>query len=138
MPWSAPEVLVRTGDSGVVATAATDMYQFGGMLHEMMTCGNAPFWWLLENAQLLRERRCSSGPVRLPGTTLSVPGLLGKSTLQAAAIDGENLTWRVRLSEGSEGSAGRLRQLLDILEGCLEEEPGKRRKLDALYVRLWA
>jgi hypothetical protein len=142
MPWSAPEVVasMSTGGSGVVATTATDMYQFGGTLHEIMTCGDAPFWWLLRNMQLLYERRCSAAPVELPGTEFTVAGLLGKNTLQAAVIDRKPVTWRVRVEEGSEGSAYRLRELVEILEGCLEEDPVKRWKGNALYVGMvgWA
>ncbi len=141
MPWSAPEVVasMSTGGSGVVATTATDMYQFGGTLHEIMTCGDAPFWWLLENSILLAQRRCSKDPIRIPGTSCRVPGLQGKSTLQAAVIDRKPVTWRVRV-EGSEGSAHRLRELVEILEGCLEEDPDKRWKGNALYVGMvgWA
>jgi hypothetical protein len=131
---------MSTGDSGVVATTATDMYQFGGTLHEIMTCGDAPFWWLLKNMQLLCERRCSGDLVEVPGTEFTVAGLLGKSTLQAAVIDRKPVTWRVRVEEGSEGSAYRLRELVEILEGCLEEDPVKRWKGNALYVGMvgWA
>jgi hypothetical protein len=44
------------------------------------------------------------------------------------------------VEEGSEGSAYRLRELVEILEGCLEEDPVKRWKGDALYVGIvgWA
>jgi hypothetical protein len=128
---------MSTGGSGVVATTATDMYQFGGTLHEIMTCGDAPFWWLLENSILLAQRRCSADPIRIPGSRFSLPGLLGKTTLEAAALDSEPVTWRVRVEEGSEGSAYRLRELVEILEGCLEEDPDKRWKGNALYVG-WA
>jgi hypothetical protein len=134
LAWSAPEVLVGTGDSGVVATTATDIYQFGGTLHEIMTCGDAPFWWLLGIPQMLYQRRCTADPMPVPGTTVTVPGLLGRSTLEAASLDREPVTWRVRLVEGSEGSAGRLRELVDILEGCLEEDPCRRWRGNALYV----
>jgi serine/threonine protein kinase len=136
MLWSAPEVVagMSPGGSGVVATTATDMYQFGGTLHEIMTCGDAPFWWLVEHRTILIQRRRSSDPVRLPCTTVRVPGLLGKNTLQAAALDSEPVTWRVRVEEGSEGSASRLRELVNILEGCLEEDPSRRWKGNALCV----
>ncbi len=40
----------------------------------------------------------------------------------------------MRVEEGSEGSAYRLRGLVEILEGCLEEDPGRRWKGNALYV----
>jgi hypothetical protein len=142
LAWSAPEVLASMGTcgSGVVATTATDMYQFGGTLHEIMTCGDAPFWWLLKNTPLLYERRCSADPVEIPGTTFRVPGLRGKSTLQAIIVDSQTVTWRVRMAEGSEGGAYRLRELVEILEGCLEEDPVKRWKGNALYVGMvgWA
>jgi hypothetical protein len=127
-------VLTGTGDSGVIATVAADVYQFGGTLHEIMTCGDAPFWWLLKNTQLLHGRRCSADPVEIPGATLKLRGLRGKNTLEAAAIDCQAVAWRVRVVEGSEGSAGRLRDLVNILEKCLEEDPGKRWKGNALYV----
>jgi hypothetical protein len=134
LAWSAPEVLEGTVVSGVVANTATDVYQFGGMLHEIMTCGDAPFWWLQENSSLLAQRRCSAGPMRIPATSFWVEGLLGKSTLQAATIDKERVTWRVRVVEGSDGSAGRLRDLVAILERCLEENPSRRPNGGGLYV----
>ncbi len=44
------------------------------------------------------------------------------------------------MEEGSDGSAHRLRELVEILEGCLEEDPVKRWKGNALYVGMvgWA
>ncbi len=131
---------MSTVGSGVVATTASDMYQFGGTLHEIMTCGDTPFWWLQQIPAILAQRRCSRDPIRIPGTAFRVPGLLGKSTLEAAALDSEPVTWRVRVVEGSEGSAGRLRELVNILEGCLLEDPDKRWKGNALYVGMvgWA
>jgi hypothetical protein len=119
MPWSAPEVLANSAEGGVVATTATDVYQLGGTL--------------IKNFQLLHERRCSAGGVVIPGTTFSVPGLLGKSTLQAAVIDSQPVTWRVNV-DGIGGSGGRLGELVGIVEGCLEEDPAKRWKGSALYV----
>jgi hypothetical protein len=118
MPWSAPEVLVGTAESGVVATTATDMYQLGGTLHEILSCGDAPVWWLLRNTMLLAERRCSSEPVEIPGSDVMLPGLLGKSTLEAAALDRKPITWRVKV-DGSEGSGHRLGELVAIMEGWL-------------------
>jgi hypothetical protein len=131
MPWSAPEVLAGTCNSGVLATMAADIYQYGGTLHEIMTCGDAPFWWLFENAILLSQRRSRADPVPIPGTTFSVPGLRGKSSLQAAVVDSQPITWRVRL-DGSEASAGRMQELIDIVGGCLEEDSDKRLKGSAL------
>jgi hypothetical protein len=43
LPRCAPEVLCSTG--GVPATSSSDVYQFGGLLHELLTCGDPPFWW---------------------------------------------------------------------------------------------
>ena len=133
MPWNAPEVLVGSQEGGVVATTATDMYQVGGTLHEILSCGDAPFWWLLSNSILLSQRRGSAVPVGIPGTTFSVPGLLGKSSLEAARIDSQPITWRVKM-DGAEGSRARLGELVGIMEGCLVEDPTKRWKGNALYV----
>ncbi len=119
------------GDGGVVATSSSDVYQFGGLMHEVLTAGDVPFWWLVVNPQVLTLRRTSDGPVPIPGTRFTDVGLKGKSTIEAAGVDGQPITLRVRM-DGSEGSRGRLRQVVKIMEDCLETDPKKRWKTDAL------
>ncbi len=131
LPWCAPEVLVPVGDGGVVATSSSDVYQFGGLMHEVLTAGDVPFWWLVVNPQLLTLRRTSDGPVPIPGTRFTEVGLKGKSTVEAAGIDCQPITLRVRM-DGSEGSRDRLQQVVKIMEGCLDTDPKKRWKPDAL------
>jgi len=131
LPWCAPEVLVPVGDGGVVTTSSTDVYQFGGLMHELLTAGDVPFWWLVENPQLLTLRRRSEGPVRVPGTRFTDTGLKGKSTVEAAGMDDQPITLRVRM-DGSEGSRGRLQRVVKVMEGCLDTDPKKRWKTDAL------
>jgi hypothetical protein len=127
---SAPEVLCPPSDS-VLAATATDVYQFGGVLHELLTCGDVPFWWLLKNMSLLYQRRCSAEPVEIPGTDFTVPGLKNMNTLVAAAVDKKAPTWRVRLGDVP-GSGTRLQEVVSIMEGCLEEDPARRLKVDVL------
>jgi serine/threonine protein kinase len=129
--WCAPEVLVPIGDGGVVATSSSDVYQFGGLMHEVLTAGDVPFWWMVENSPLLALRRRSEVPVRVPGTRFTEVGLKGKSTVEAAGIDDQPITLRVRMN-GSEGSRDRLQQVVKIMEGCLDTDPKKRWKTDAL------
>jgi hypothetical protein len=115
----------------VVATSSSDVYQFGGLMHEVLTAGDVPFWWLVENPPLLALRRRSEGTVRIPGTPFSMTGLKGKSTVEAAGIDGQPITLRVRV-EGNAGSRDRLQRVVKIMEDCLDTDPKKRWKTDAL------
>jgi hypothetical protein len=80
---------------------------------------------------LLYQRRCSAEPVEIPGTDFTVPGLKNMNTLVAAAVDKKAPTWRVRLGDVP-GSGTRLQEVVSIMEGCLEEDPARRLKVDVL------
>jgi hypothetical protein len=73
MAWSAPKVLAGNTDICVIAITATDVYQLGGTLHEILTCGDQPFWWAAKHSSLLYQRRCSAAPVEIPGSDFTLP-----------------------------------------------------------------
>ncbi len=133
--WMAPEVCAGSGELGTVATTASDVYMLGGLAYELLTSGVPPFHWLMTMPSLLRARRCQAGPVRIPGVPGAVPGLLGKSTLEAAAEYGVDIPWRVRV-DGVPDGRGRLALLQGLLTECLASEPGARPRLPALFATL--
>ena len=45
--WVAPEVLAGSLTAGVTATPASDVYMLGGLMFEVLTCGLAPYYWLM-------------------------------------------------------------------------------------------
>ena len=49
--WSAPEVLAGSEAGGRVVTPKSDVYMLGGLVHELLTSGKAPFHWLAGNPQ---------------------------------------------------------------------------------------
>ena len=42
----APEAIDRSGGRGSVASPATDIFMFGGLLFEIMTAGLPPYYWM--------------------------------------------------------------------------------------------
>jgi hypothetical protein len=132
--WTAPETFVATQSGGVVVTRECDVYMVGGLAYELLTGGTAPFHWLVTDLQsglLLEKRRATAGLVPVPGTPFTMPGLLGKSVLEVAALDGKSIPWCVRV-DGSPGSGGRLEALKAVVTQCLAAEPGGRPKVAAL------
>ncbi len=136
--WSAPEVCASTGvaegSSGTPATKASDVYMVGGLAYELLTGGTPPFHWLAADVAetiTLGKRRATAGRVPFPGLRGGLPGLLGKSVLEAAEEDGEAIPWCVQAG-GSHGGPGRLRELQALLAQCLAREPEVRPKLPAL------
>ncbi len=132
LQWSAPEVCAGSPQAGTVATTACDVYMVGGLAYELLTGGTAPFHWLIDNVVLLSRRRASRDPVAIPGARgMMAPGLYGKSVLEAAAEDGVDVPWCVRLG-GSPGSAERLEALKAVVSQCLTADPGGRPKVAEL------
>jgi serine/threonine protein kinase len=137
--WGAPEVIAGTRDNTTV-TFASDVYIFGGLLFEMLTGGATPFHWQASRVMftLLRQRRQSSIPIEVPtpdGRVSSWPGLLNKSTLEAAAIDNVPIPWCVNTS-ACPGSPGRLEAVKDLMAQCLLADPTLRIRLPTLAKQL--
>ncbi len=107
----------------------------GGFLYELLTAGSPPFGWLLDNPQLFLQRRATADPVPVPGAREPLPGLLGKSVLEAAVIDRVSLPWCVQagpLAGSGTGSQARCEALGQLLTRCLARDPAHRPKLSEL------
>jgi serine/threonine protein kinase len=133
--WLAPEVFA--GDtSGTSATTASDVYMVGGLFFELLTAGLPPFFWLVRNVTLFRDRRSSAVLVTVPGLAgPGLPGLAGKSTLEAADVDRVTVPWCVQL-EHSAGSEERLRQAQELTGRCLATDPTERPRTEELAAAL--
>jgi hypothetical protein len=57
--WAAPEAIV--GGVAVAPTSAGDVYMFGGLMHEVLSAGTPPFFWLEEEGAVLAARARSPG-----------------------------------------------------------------------------
>jgi hypothetical protein len=97
-----------------VATTASDVYMLGGLAYELLTAGTRPFHWLARNEPLLIERLTSAGPVEIPGTDVTLPGLLNKNVLEAAELDRKPIPWCVR-ADATPGSARRLEEVTGLM-----------------------
>ncbi len=124
--WSAPEVLAGCEAGGRVVTPKSDVYMLGGLVHELLTSGEAPFHWLAGNPQLLLQRLSTDDPVEIPGAG-AVPGLLHTNVLRAATLGGVQIPWRIRSR-----SPACLQRLKEVMSQCLEREAHARPTLAAL------
>ena len=73
-------------------TPASDVYMLGGLMFEVLTCGQVPFFWIKDVNTLLRRRRCnpdSEMPVVLPcpGLSRSDSGKVESNVSESTAID---------------------------------------------------
>ena len=115
--WLAPEALCDE-DSKRTASFATDMYMVGGLLFELLTCGQYPFYWVSDDA--LTAHRYTDA---------------GKNCLASARARGVTLTpWRIS-DESPASSTCSLSTLERLMELCLRADASKRPSLgDALAV----
>jgi hypothetical protein len=129
--WIAPEVCLGTTSGAVPATRASDVYMVGGLFYELMTAGLVPFHWHSRTQNLLWDRRRSDTPV--PGFPAPLPGLLNKSVLEAADIDGVRVPWCTKVADPTGFS---LEEAKAILAALLVAEPKSRPSLRALEARV--
>ena len=137
--WAAPEVLMRSPTDGVPASPASDVYMFGGLMFEVLTCGRTPYYWLSDTRLVVQRRNVPDGtsfrPEGLP-THTRMSGLGGLSICGAAAVDRIDVDWRVG-GESTLDSELR-RELIALMEHCLEVDGKKRPKLTEVEDRLQA
>ena len=136
--WVAPEVLAGSLWEGVTATPASDVYMLGGLMFEVLTCGLIPYYWMSDMRLVAQRRRVPGGtsfrPVGLP---MSMTGLGGLSLVEAAAVDGVLISWRVNPGSGTYSTGG-LDALIALMAQCLESDPSKRPLLSEVQARLQA
>jgi serine/threonine protein kinase len=135
-PWKAPEVraaaaaaAANTGP-GVVASSATDVYMFGGLMYELLTGGTAPFQWLVDNPMLMLDRLRSAEPVGMPGVMQKVFGMLHMNVAVAAAANDVRIPWCDVTARGT--SVAAVETLRWLMSECLSSDPSARPSVDAL------
>jgi hypothetical protein len=141
LQWCPPEVCVALAGlalgqtTPVPAKTSCDVYMVGGLAYELLTCGVAPFHWLVSIPLVMLTRRARAGPVRVPGIPVPLHGLLGKNVFEAAKIDDEAIPWCMQVS-----ALGRRAPAMEDLNGlvgdCLAAEPDMRPKLPTLLAKL--
>jgi serine/threonine protein kinase len=120
--WMAPEALAAVG-TPAACTPPCDMWMFGSLMYEVLTAGDYPFSWI-PPAMIERRRLAPSGvELRVPGHP-PCTGLLGMSTLAAAAADGVTVEWRVRVD--CDASVRALHAVVQLMERCWAVEPARR------------
>jgi hypothetical protein len=108
----------------------------GGLLYELLTAGTYPYAWLRSHVTLMVQRRCSSEPVPIPGSSVKLPGLLNASVLEAAALDGQSIPWKVLPDVPGLSSAGLEVKARGLIAACLAANPSDRPKLSVLQESL--
>ena len=90
---------------------------------------------------LPQRRRAEGGKTFRPvGLPVSVAGLCDLSVLEAAAVDGEDIPWRVAGVEPHTAGTynGSRNTLIALMERCLNSDPAKRPSLNDLQTALRA
>ena len=87
-----------------------------------------------------QRRRAESGkPFRPIGLPFPVIGFGGMSVLDAAAVDGEDIPWRVAgVAPGDGTYHGGRSGLIALMERCLDSDPAKRPSLNDVQTTLRA
>ena len=87
-----------------------------------------------------QRRRAEGGkPFRPIGLPVPVIGFGGMSVLDAAAVDGEDIPWRVAgVAPGDGTYHGGHSGLLALMERCLDSDPAKRPSLNDVQTTLRA
>ena len=134
IPWLAPEVLAGLLSGAVIATPASDVYMFGGLMFEVLTGGCQPFYWLPVETLLARRTTPVGTKVAVPGVG-KLQGLQGVSAIDAAARDGVDVRWSIDASSLPD-SADRLALLKELMAQCLNGDVQKRPRGSDLLKRL--
>ena len=132
--WTAPEVLAGNQTDGVTTTPASDVYMLGGLMFEVLTCGERPYYWM-RDVNLLSQRRAHAARelFRPDGTPGLFAGLLGLSVVDAAAVDEIDVPWRIRDGGASGriyGTVGCMGRLKALMTRCLDSNAHERPKLE--------
>lgn len=140
--WAPPEWFVSGFDQGVPTPLAvaplgsllpapslsSDVYMFGGLMFEVMTCGHRPFYWIPNATQLLMQRRNrwsqnvleAAVAARVPPPQLLVHSL----ELQASRVSATDCDWWTLSPSGSvEGHNKAFVELLSLMRACLSSDP---------------
>ena len=136
IPWLAPEVLAGLLSGAVIATPASDVYMFGGLMFEVLTGGRQPFYWLPADSLFVRRTTPVGAKVAVPGVG-KLQGLQGVSSVDAAARDGIDVRWSIQVDASSlPDSADRLALLKELMAQCLNGDVHKRPRGSDLLKRL--
>ena len=143
--WMAPETLWNVDTAAPpavarIATPASDVFMFGGLVFELVTA-RAPYYWLLTPGggatDLLVKRLHSKGPFRVAGIREDVVGLRGVPVVDASTADGVSLPVAIARSE-TPGWAGRIDVLMQLSRRCHAEASADRPTLSVIQTELQA
>ncbi len=101
-----------------------------------MTAGAYPYAWLQGSRDLLFQRRRSKEPVPIPGSTISLPGLLNKTVVEAAALDGQRVPWSVLPDTPLVATIELVEGARRVMAACMAAGASDRPKLPALMETL--
>jgi hypothetical protein len=98
-------------------------------MYELLTAGTYPYAWLRGNWILMSQRRRSAEPVPVPGLAATLPGLLNKHVLEAAALDGQRIPWSIVPDVPHLSTSQLVEEAQGVMVACLAAEPSDRPRL---------